>query len=77
MRTREAPAKTIDITRICGIISKIGNDLNTMRGIKANLTKIGKTADTITTDIKTLEKNIRSSLEELQDALKQNTSATK
>lgn len=77
MRTRETPTRTIDTARICGIISKIGNDLNTVRGIKANLTKIGKTADTITTDIKTLEKTIRSSLIELQDALNQNTSATK
>jgi len=77
MRTREIPTRTVDTARICGIISKIGNDLNTVRGIKANLTKIGKTADTITTDIKTLEKTIRSSLIELQDALNQNTSATK
>jgi hypothetical protein len=75
MRTREAPAKTIDITRICGIISKIGNDLNTMRGIKANLTKIGNTANTISNDLRSLEKNIRGSLIDLQDILNQNTSA--
>lgn len=74
MKNRETPTKTIDTTRVYGIISKISNDLNTIRGIKANLTKIGNTADTITNDIKSLEKNIRNSLNDLQDILNQNNS---
>ncbi len=74
MKNRETPTKTIDTTKVCGLISKISNDLNTIRGIKANLTKIGNTADTITNSLKTLEKNIRGSLIDLQDILNQNTS---
>jgi len=73
MRNRRSLETTIDAERICGVISKIANDLKTVRGIKANLTSIGKTADTITVDIKSLEKNIRDSLNELQDILSQKT----
>lgn len=71
----EAPQKIIDRTKIYGVISKIGNDLNAMRGIKAKLTKIGTTSESITTDIKSSETDIRESLEELQTILRSNAPA--
>lgn len=70
MKMRKALEKTLDITRICGIIGKISNDLNAVRGIKAKLTRIGTTSEDIAVDIKSLEKNIRESLEELQGVLR-------
>jgi hypothetical protein len=75
MKMHEAPEKVIDITRIYGVIDKISNDLNAIRGIKAKLTSIGTTSEGITTDIKSLETNIRSSLDELQNILRHNTAA--
>lgn len=73
IKIHEAPEKIIDTTKIYGVISKISNDLNAIRGIKAKLTKIGTTSEAIATDIKTLETNIRESLEELQTILHSNT----
>lgn len=70
MKMRKALEKTLDTTRICGIIGKISNDLNAVRGIKAKLTRIGTTSEDIAVDIKSLEKNIRESLEELQGVLR-------
>ena len=75
MKMHEAPEKVIDITRIYGVIDKISNDLNAIRGIKAKLTSIGTTSEAIATDIKSLETNIRSSLDELQNILRHNTAA--
>lgn len=75
MKMHEAPEKVIDITRIYGVIDKISNDLNAIRGIKAKLTSIGTTSEAIATDIKSLETNIRSSLDELQNILRHNTTA--
>lgn len=75
MKIHEAPQRIIDTTKIYGVISKISNDLNAIRGIKAKLTKIGTTSEAITTDIKSLEANIRESLEELQTALHSNAPA--
>lgn len=75
MKMHEAPEKVIDITRIYGVIDKISNDLNAIRGIKAKLTSIGTTSEAIATDIKSLETNIRSSLDELQNILRRNTAA--
>lgn len=69
MKIREAPGKAIDVTRICGVISKISTDLNSIRGIKAKLTRIGTTAEEIDGDIRALEQGIRQSLEELQELL--------
>jgi hypothetical protein len=76
MKIHEVAEITIDTPRIQGIISKICNDLNAVRGIKAKLTSIGTTAETIETDIKCLEKNIRDSLSELQEVLCQSTKLT-
>ena len=70
MKIHATPDRAIDTQKICAIISKITNDLSAVRGIKTKLTSIGTTADAITTDMNTLEHNIRGSLEELQDALK-------
>jgi len=70
MKMRKALEKTLDTTRICGIIGKISNDLSAVRGIKAKLTRIGTTSEDIAVDIKSLEKNIRESLEELQGVLR-------
>jgi len=70
MKMRKALEKTLDTTKICGIIGKISNDLNAVRGIKAKLTRIGTTSEDIAVDIKSLEKNIRESLEELQGVLR-------
>ena len=75
MKMHEAPEKVIDITRIYGVVNKISNDLNAIRGIKAKLTSIGTTSEAIATDIKSLETNIRSSLDELQNILRHNTAA--
>lgn len=69
IKIHEAPGKIIDITKIYGVISKISNDLNAIKGIKAKLTKIETTSEDIKTDIKSLETNIRESLEELQTIL--------
>ena len=69
IKIHEAPGKIIDTTKIYGVISKISNDLNAIRGIKAKLTTIGTTSEAIVTDIKSLETNIRESLEELQTIL--------
>ena len=66
MKMRKALEKTLDTTRIYGIIGKISNDLNAVRGIKAKLTRIGTTSKEVTANIKSLETNIRESLEELQ-----------
>jgi len=71
MKIHETPQRSIDTGKICGIISKISNDLNTVKGIKAKLTSIGSTAETIADDIKSLEQNIRDSLDDLQDALRE------
>jgi hypothetical protein len=62
--------KEIDTARICGIIDKISNDLNAVQGIKAKLTNIANTSETITEDIKTLEANIRQSLQEMQNIIR-------
>lgn len=59
----------IDIARINGIIIRIRTNLNSVQGIKAKLTKIGNTSETITTDLKSLETNIREGLNELQNEL--------
>jgi len=69
MKYRKAPERIIDTSRICSLIDRISNDLNAVRGIKTDLTKIGTTADTIATEINCLERNIRSSLNELQEAI--------
>ncbi len=69
IKIRQAPEKVIDTAKIYGIVSKISNDLNAIKGIKAKLTKIGTTSEEIATDIKSLETNIRESLEELQGTL--------
>jgi hypothetical protein len=74
MNIREISSKTLDVTKICGVISKISTDLNSVAGIKAKLTRINTTSEEIDDDIKTLEKNIRQSLEELQNLLRPNTS---
>ena len=72
LKIRQAPEKIIDTTKIYGVISKISNDLNAIKGIKAKLTKIETTSEEIATDIKSLETNIRESLEELQATLHNN-----
>lgn len=72
MRNRRSLDTTIDVDKICGAITKIANDLETVRGIRTNLNKIGRTADTISDDVKSLERNIRISLDELQDVLRKN-----
>jgi hypothetical protein len=73
MKAHKPFEKAIDITKIYGLIGKIGNDLNAVRGIKAKLTSIGNTSEEITSDVKTMEKNIRDSLDELQNILGQNS----
>jgi hypothetical protein len=73
MKTRETAEKTVDTKKICGLIAKIGNDLTAVRGIKTKLTSIGNTAEGISDDIKALEKNIRDSLDELQNVLGKNS----
>ena len=72
IKIHEAPEKTINTKKIYGVINKISNDLNAIRGIKAKLSKIETTSGEIVTDIKSLETNIRESLEELQTALNNN-----
>jgi len=62
--------KEIDVARINGIIDKISNDLKATQGIKAKLTKIGRTSEETTADVKSLEVSIRESLRELQDILR-------
>ena len=69
MSTRAAPQKAVDVTKICGVIGKITTDLNSVSGIKAKLTSIGNTAERIDDDIRTMEKNIRDSLDDLHELL--------
>jgi hypothetical protein len=69
MATRATPEKALDVTKICGVISRISTDLNSVSGIKAKLTSIGNTAERIDDDIRTMEINIRKSLDELQQLL--------
>ena len=66
--------KEIDVARINGVIGKISSYLDATQGIKAKLTSIGRTADAISNDIKSLESNIRDSLIELQEILRSGTS---
>jgi archaellum component FlaC len=74
MKTRTTPEKTVDIPRICKIIGKITNDLNAIIGIKAKLKNIGTTAETVTADVSCLERNIRISLDELQETIRADAS---
>lgn len=76
MKNREAPEKTIDTSRIRAIICRISNDLGAVRGIKTELTKIGTTTEAIATEINCLERNIRGSLGELQEALSHDAKGT-
>lgn len=69
MKLHEAPNNSVDIAKICGLIGKIANDLNLVRGIKAKLTSIGNTSEAIADDIEGMEQNIRSSLRELQQLI--------
>jgi len=66
--------REIDVVRINGIIGKITSDLGMVQGIKAKLTSIGTTSETIKDDIKTLESSIRESLAELQDSVRSRNS---
>jgi hypothetical protein len=68
-KTRETPERVIDLQKICSIKDRIINDLSAIKGIKAKLTSIGNTAETISDDIAALEQNIRDSLRELQEVL--------
>jgi len=69
MKIHQGPQRTVDTAKIRAIASKIGNDLSTLKSIKTSLTSIGRTTDTITTDINGLEQSIRGSLDELQAVL--------
>lgn len=69
MKMREAPSDSIDIGEVCGLIAKIGTDLNSVRGIKAKLTSINTTTEAISSDIEGMEKNIRKNLKELQQQM--------
>lgn len=71
MKMHESHEHVVDIPRIYGIIGRIQNDLNSVRGIKSKLTSIGTTADAIADDMSELEQNIRDSLEEVEDAIHQ------
>jgi flagellin-like hook-associated protein FlgL len=62
--------KEIDTASICGIIDRIGNDLNAVQGIKAKLTSIATTSDKIKEDIEKLQDNIRRSLSEMQTLIR-------
>jgi hypothetical protein len=62
--------KEIDTGSICGIIDKIGNDLNAVQGIKAKLTSITNTSGKIEEDVESLEGNIRRSLLEMQSIIR-------
>jgi hypothetical protein len=62
--------KQIDTGRICGLIDKISNDLSAVQGIKAKLTSIANTSGKTTEDIEHLEANIRQSLQEMQNLLR-------
>lgn len=75
LKMHEESEEIIDTARIYGIIDKISNDLNAIQGIRAKLTSIGKTSETIATDIRSLETNIRDSLTELQEILRSGTGA--
>ncbi len=76
MRNRRTLDTTIDVEKIVAVITKIANDLKTVKGIEANLNSIGRTADTISDDIKSLERNIHMSLGELQDILRKKITNT-
>ena len=73
MKTRETPNDNIDINAVCGLITKIGTDLNTVRSIKTKLTGIDNTTHAITQDIENMEKNIRKNLKELQQQINKTT----
>ena len=77
MRIHQEPQRAVDITKLYAIASKIANDLSSLRSIRTSLTSIGKTTDTIATDINSMERNIRDSLDELQDVLRKEGSAKK
>ncbi len=62
--------KEIDTAALCGVIDKIGNDLNAVQGIKAKLTSITNTSDKIEEDIESLHDNIRQSLLEMQTLIR-------
>lgn len=69
MRLREAPTDNIDVSEVCGLIAKIGTDLNSVRGIKAKLTSIDTTTEAIANDIGNMENNIRANLKHLQQLI--------
>lgn len=75
LRMHEKSEEILDTARIYGTIDKISNDLNAIQGIRAKLTSIGRTSETIATDIRSLETNIRDSLTELQEILRSGTEA--
>ncbi len=77
MKIHETPQRSVDTGKICAIVGRICNDLNMVKGIKAKLTSIGSTAETIADDIKSLEQNIRDSLDELQDVLREDAQGEK
>jgi hypothetical protein len=66
--------KEIDTASICGLIDKIGNDLNAVQGIKAKLTSITNTSGKIADDIENLQDNIRRSLVEMQALIRKTPS---
>jgi hypothetical protein len=70
IKSRDQPDKGIDMQAITGVISKITGDLGSIRTIKTKLTSINNAADSIEDEVSTLEKNIRSSLLDLQNSLK-------
>jgi len=74
MKIHQEPQRTVDTAKIRAIASKIGNDLCTLRSIKTSLTSIGRTTETITTDINGFERSIHDSLCDLQEALSQDIS---
>jgi hypothetical protein len=69
LNLRRGSNKEIDTAGICGIISKISNDLNTVQGIKAKLTSITTTSEKIDNDIDELQSRIKQSLKEMQDLI--------
>ena len=69
IKIHQKPQRTVDTAKIRAIASKIGNDLCTLRSIKTSLTSIGRTTETIATDINGLERSIGNSLDELQGVL--------
>lgn len=73
MKQRETPTDNIDVNAVCSLITKMGTDLNSVRGIKTKLTNIDNTTQAITDDIEDMEKNIRQSLKELQQLINKTT----